>query len=454
MSQATVPAEILCEVFQLLHVPIHLGALDNNSGIAQDFPWAVGQVCRRWRDVFISHPPLWTSLALHWDFGRFTGAAYMAETNRRMAIYIGRSGELPLTISIHLSGTNRPHPTETMKTLMSYSKRWKSLDICTDAGSEMEFLECKGNLPNLTTLIIRGNVASNLSRIFEVTPRLTHLDVSGRIGQIAFPWAQLTRFRIFMCWEDYCRYGNELWQVLLQLQNVETLELLGVPNFPSSGVAVPNVSVHLPRLLLLETRLGFFEVFSQFIAPSLEHLRIDDHQNCHNAYVTYRHWNGVLSLINRSSCYIRRLTFLQGTFSAAAPAVLEALASVEEVIIEYPANTFPTLLRYIAGSCDIYFPKLRVLKMRYCPAHNIKELVVTISRFLELRDIGSRFASCVPLEKLVIKLRWCSSCPGDRESSDIPWNDLEAIRSWPSDADICIDDSEVKTRDLLVQGNA
>ncbi|KAF8337175.1 hypothetical protein F5887DRAFT_1244662 [Amanita rubescens] len=453
MNQAIVPAEILCEVFQLLHAPIHLGALDNSSGTAQDFPWAVGQVCRRWRDVFISHPPLWTSLALHWDdFGRSREAAYMAETNRRTAIYVERSGQLPLTISISLSGTR---PSQTMKTLVSCSKRWKSLDICIDAGSQMELLECEGNLPNLTTLIIRGNVASNLSRIFEVTPRLTYLDVSGRIGQIAFPWAQLTRFRISVCWEDYCRYGNELWQVLLQLQNVETLELLGVPNFPSSGVTLPKVSAHLPRLLLLETRFGFFEVFSQFIAPSLEHLRIDDHHNCHNAYVTHRHWNGVLSLINRSSCHVRRLTLLQGT-SRTAP-VLEALADVEELIIEYPANIFPTFLRYVAWfNGDIYLPKLRVLKMKYCPAHNIKELVATMSQFLELRDNGSRMApaSCVPLEKLVIQLQWCSWCPCDRESIDISWNDLEEIRSWPSDADICVDDSEVKTRNLLAQGNA
>ncbi|KAF8337173.1 hypothetical protein F5887DRAFT_1244657 [Amanita rubescens] len=473
-AQERVPTEILCEVFHFLQVPILFGTVD--------FPWAVGQVCKRWRNAFISCPHLWTSLALRWDLKYFRGAAYMAdsETNRLTAIYVERSGQLPLTISIYLSGTRGPRPTETMKTLVSCSKRWKSLDICIDPGTEMELLECEGNLPNLTTLIIRGNVASDLSRIFEVAPRLTYLDVSGRIGQIAFPWAQLTRFRIFMCWEDYSRYGNELWQALLQLQNVETLELLGVPYVPSLAVAqaLPEIPVQLPRLLLLEIQLGFFEVFSQFNAPSLEHLRIDDRHNWDaDTYTTQiEQWYGVLSLINRSSCHVRRLTLLQGTFNASVDSTLKALASVEELIIEYPGHMFPTLLRFISmddWDGSICLPKLRVLKMRYCPAHIIGGVIGTISRFLKLRDNGSRKTrascvsleqlimkvtppSCVPLEKLVIQLQWCSSC--NSKNIDISWNDsdLEAIRSWPSDIDICIDDSEVKnqTRDLLAPGNS
>jgi len=325
----------------------------------------------------------------------------------------------------------------------------------------MELLKCKRNLPNLTTLVVRGDVASNLSKIFEVTPRLTNLDVSGRIGNIAFPWAQLTRFRISIGWEDYCRYGNELWTALLQLQNVETLELLGLPNFPASGVPLPQVSAQLPRLLLLETTLGFFGVFSQFIAPSLEHLRIDDCHDCYNAYVLHRHWKAIFSLINRSSCRVRRLTLHQGTFSG-APTMLEAFSSVEELIIEYPTSTFPTILRHIAGSNgDIYLPALRVLNMKYCPAHNIGELVATISQFLEARGSGSRLApaSCVPLKKLVIHLEWCSCFRWGPKSIDIDtWKALEAIRSLPSDANIYIDDSEVRNLNQawgsLVSGNA
>ncbi|KAF8337196.1 hypothetical protein F5887DRAFT_969026, partial [Amanita rubescens] len=375
------------------------------------------------------------------------------ETNRRTAIYVERSGRLPLTISISLSGTKERRPSEAIKTLVSCSKRWKLLDICIDAESDMELLKCKGNLPNLTTLMMTGDVALNprLSSIFEVTPRLTYFHVSRRIGKIALPWAQLTRFRILIRWEHYCEYGDELWPAVLQLQNVETLELLGVPNFPSFGAAPPRFPVQLPRLLSLETTLGYCEMFSWFVAPSLEHLRIDDRHDSWDEHATHRIWNGVFSLINRSSCCVRRLTLRQCTFGA-APEMLEAFASVEELIIERPTKTFPTLLRYIAGFNDkIYLPKLRVLEMRYCPGHNIEELVATMSHFLEERGKGSRLAptSCVPLERLVIQLEWCSWCPCYRKSADIPWKALEAIRSLPSDANINIYlyDSEVKRSD-------
>ncbi|KAF8337195.1 hypothetical protein F5887DRAFT_238224 [Amanita rubescens] len=431
----TIPIEILCDIFSLLrgNQPIYLGTLDS----AQGFPWAAaGQVCRRWRETFISHSPLWTYLSLYYPCG---SAAHMAETNRRTVIYIKRSRQLPLTIEIY------GHPSsEIMTTLVSCSNRWKNLYLQDNESFMDFFLGCKGNLPILTSLTIRGHVASNLSSIFAITPCLTELDLSEPIleRRIAFPWAQLTKFSLFLHQRDYDRSRNELSQILPQLQNLEMLQLLswGFPDFPRS---IDFPVAHLPRLLFFETSLDHFEVFSWFIAPYLEHLRIRDfRRDCSNGCATYPNWNGVFSLINRSSCRVRRLSLLQGIF-VAAPVMLEALANVEELIIEYPMNTFPTILRYIAGFNDhIYLPKLRVLKMKYCPEHNIGELVLTISQFLESRSKGSRLApaSCVPLEQLVIQLEWCPHCKltPDPGNIDIPCKALEVIRDVPSDADIYI----------------
>jgi len=68
--------------------------LDNDS---DGFPWVIGQVCRRWRAAFLSHPPLWTILSLR--DGDFSPAS-LAEMERRTAIYLKRSGQLPLTILV------------------------------------------------------------------------------------------------------------------------------------------------------------------------------------------------------------------------------------------------------------------------------------------------------------------------------------------------------------------
>ncbi|KAF8337194.1 hypothetical protein F5887DRAFT_985681 [Amanita rubescens] len=444
----TIPIEILCDIFCLLrgNRPIYLDTLDSARG----FPWVAGQVCRRWRETFISHSPLWTSLSLHLDYGLFRSASYNAEINRRTAIYIERSGRLPLTISISLHPTSHKHPSQTITTLVSCSSRWKNLDLSISDSSVIDFfLRCKGNLPILTSLKIRGDVVSNLSSIFEATPCLTGLDLSERMGRIAFPWAQLTRVIMFMRFQDYDRYGIELLQVLSQSLNIEMLHLHGAPVYPWYSLAIRSdfPAVHFPRLLLFQTTLGYFEIFSCFNAPSLQHLWIDN--SYEDVAWSHRNWNGVLSLINRSTCSIRRLTLRQGTFSM-APVSLAVLASVEELfIIECSSHTFPDIIRYIAGfDGTIYLPKLRVLKMKYCPGHNIEKLVVTISQFLEVRGKDSRLApaSCVPLEQLVIQLKWCSRFCSRGVSRDPEEIDkaMEVIRNFPSDADIYIDDSEVK----------
>ncbi|KAM6493936.1 hypothetical protein JOM56_010297, partial [Amanita muscaria] len=59
-----VPTEVLSEIFYLLcRKPIYVSQLDNLC-CADDFPWYVGLVCRQWRTVFLSYPPIWASLNL------------------------------------------------------------------------------------------------------------------------------------------------------------------------------------------------------------------------------------------------------------------------------------------------------------------------------------------------------------------------------------------------------
>ncbi len=144
--------------------------------------------------------------------------------------------------------------------------------------------------------------------------------------------------------QDYDRYGNELLPVLSQSQNVEMLYLLGVPVSHSTAIRSDLPAAHFPRLLFFQTTLGYFEVFSWFNTPSLQHLWIDN--SYEELFKTERNWNGVLSLVNQSSCSIRRLTLFQGTFNV-APVSLTLLASVEELFIEHSSDTFPNIIRYM-----------------------------------------------------------------------------------------------------------
>src|SRR6266550_7914292 len=96
----------------------------------------------------------------------------------------------------------------------------------------------------------------------------------------------------------------------------------------------------------------------------------------------------------------------------------------------------------------VYLPKLRLFEMRYCPAHNIEELAAAISHLLEERGKGSKLAPAsrdnALLEKLVIRLQWCSSCGIVSRNTGGIQVSLEPIRNLPSNADIYIDDSAIK----------
>jgi hypothetical protein len=60
MTYETLPIEILCDIFLVLcdNRAIDLQKLEITSRF-DEFPWAVGQVCRHWRAGFISYPALW-----------------------------------------------------------------------------------------------------------------------------------------------------------------------------------------------------------------------------------------------------------------------------------------------------------------------------------------------------------------------------------------------------------
>ncbi|KAF8337198.1 hypothetical protein F5887DRAFT_238179 [Amanita rubescens] len=459
-AQSRIPTEMLRHIFHFLRdadKPISLDVLNNRFEDPQHFPWAVGQVSRCWRYAFISHPPLWTSLSLYWESGLKRSTAYINEIDRRTAIYLERSGALPLSIFVSTNCTSIERgPAAIMRTLASRSNRWKKLELRIGARSENGFLlGCEGQLPILTSLklqIVKDRVASNFSPIFEATPSLLELDLSERLWKMKFPWAQLTKLKLSVSWTDCYHDSNEWHAFLSQLKNVEILQL-GVTGFrPSWTPPPPFPAVLLPRLSCLTMTLMYPEVFSWLTTPLLEHLRIDD-----SLVHSEEYKNGISSLVNRSSCRIRRLTLLHGR-THAAPLMLEALTNVEELFVDGPAYAFPNIIQYIAGfNNHVYLPKLRLFEMRYCPAHNIEELVAAVSRLLAGRGQGSNLTpesrNNALLEKLVIQLQWCSSCGIYLSRDPGGIQVMETIRNLPSDADIYIDDSAIK-RFGIKPGNA
>ncbi len=181
-------------------------------------------------------------------------------------------------------------------------------------------------------------------------------------------------------------------------------------------------------------------MFSWFTAPLLEHLHIHgwidpNHDWWHDDQPYERE---ITSLIQRSSCHIRRLV-LDDCRTKEMRIVMKALASVEELSITHPRWTFD-VIQDIAGldGC-IYVPKMQVLQVRTLRIHgNLVEKAATVtSRLLEARGKGLSLPShdIAPLEKFVFRLTLREKVPDET---------LEVMRSWPSFAQVYINGSALE----------
>jgi len=389
----------------------------------------------------MSYSHLWTSFTL--KPGTFS-AAYFAEMNRRATIYLERSEQHPLTIVVSMpcSGTEK-FPKTVWKMLLSCLKRWKKADLVLGNGAARDdLLKCRGYMSSLEslTMSIPDDIGQKSYNGFQVGPHLTELDLPhlGYKARWQFPWAQLTKLKVVAFHKSFDFYGGNLWKLLPQLKNIEQLTIIITSSWnqwlPSS---LPMI--RLPSLRLLEITLAMAKMFSWFTAPLLEHLHIHGYDHWDRSFHNYqRYEEEITSLIQRSSCHIRRLT-LEKCRTEEMRTIVRTVASVEELSIDCPNSL--AIIQDITGlDGRMYLPKLQVMCMVYLvenPVTLLEDAVTVFSRLLEARGKELSLAShdIVPLEKFVLRLTLQGKCPDEV---------LEVVHGWPSFAQLYINGSLFK----------
>ncbi|KAF8337171.1 hypothetical protein F5887DRAFT_1161161 [Amanita rubescens] len=430
------PIEILCEIFLLLcDKPIALHDL-TNSAHADEFPWAVGQICSHWRSAFLSCPTLWASLSLNPKSKEPLSVPYIAEMNRRTAFYLKRSRQHPLIIFVHAS---TPSFSTIGTMLLSCSNRWKKADLRIGTGSVLNGLgERRGEMQILESLkvTVPEFIAENDLMGFEIAPHLAELELAHwaeikdwTLRKWIFPWTQLSKLRLEIgCLKFTLRKTFRTF--LLQIQNVEELQLF--INFAEDEFDDLNCpSVHFPRLKLLEISLVSPRVFSWFEAPLLEHLFLHDSRE--DEY----HGEELSSFVQRSSCCVRRLT-IQFCEVEIVRDIIKVLTEVEEFCVKEMFEEFPgdfvNFVQDMIHSRDIHLPNLRVVQVPCCPGQ-FMELILE-APFLD-RESGSAGPNFAPLEKLIVTVdrancNQCGRCGvPDKESRAIE-HALKDMCQWPS----------------------
>ncbi len=445
-----VPAEVLGKIFHLLcDEPIDVGP--HIFGINNNFPWAVGRVCRQWRCGFISYPPIWTSI-------RFSDVCVVTEdpgveAARRIAMYLGRSRELPLDIDVCVSfDASVP----ALRLFLACAHRWRTARISIGKEELMdELFACRGNMPILESLdicaprLVTGYLGDDEDPIdyshdiqvgeydvFEIAPQVhtIKLKCGDTIIRWALPWSQLTKLHVIM---------STLFDVpalLQELRSVEELlfEFSGVEYRITENLSLfDGFSVRLEHLRVLQA--PFPMILSWIEAPLLQELRLGDPNNLFCPRLPHR--MQLLSLIHRSgpSCQIRRLV-LRGDDIVTVNHIISALADVEELHIctpEYKAIIYdhsPSkyVYRILSKLADLnnhlYLPTLRRIAIAFDPEGTHSAMVKKVSRLLKSRRVRQPTSTLAvaPLESVAIQMVTSSL-----SETQLPTELVEARRKWP-----------------------
>ncbi|KAF7970156.1 hypothetical protein HWV62_24856 [Athelia sp. TMB] len=177
------PREILADIFLYLRP-------DEQSFDSPDLRRTVmlpSHVCRRWREIALSTPELWTTVIF----------------------VITPEVDVKRKLDCAKAWITRGQKREGVEGATRYSRptcgRWKSAKISTWTS---ELLYLKDRIPNLESLDIR--IGENEIDVFEVAPNLRRLRVRGELRpveqmrQLKLPWAQLTDCDPGMCSIEYC----------------------------------------------------------------------------------------------------------------------------------------------------------------------------------------------------------------------------------------------------------
>ena len=423
MMYETIPSELLCEIFQLLcDKPISLHILENSSCFGE-FPWAVGQVCKRWREVFLSYPHLWTSLSLRYHgYSTEVSVDGLHEMSRRTLLYLERSKQLPLTITVGTSkydGTSNSmenFPRTTWRLLLSCSERWERADLalCCEPNF-FDLLRCKMSIIKS----LRFHVESIHEQDFEVyypfitaAPRLVELELLGWYEAWAFPWSQLTKVNISLTNGGFI-FSTRLEKLFSQLPNVKELRMGKVDLFPRNDLRDKGSASHIriASLQLLAVPIYPVGILTRMEAPLLEHLWVDGYPVYSKKRSRSLIFIEELSFfIRRSSCHIRRLT-LQNSEWRLLSSLMKLLSSVEELCIKTTsAGRGSFLVEHITQMNDgVCLPNLRELEVTCLRGRGDDEKLMTaMSRLLETRRAESRLKSVsredVPLEPASVRI--------------------------------------------------
>jgi hypothetical protein len=291
------PDEILSEIF------IHcIPAQELPIRVTKRRPLLVDQICRRWREVALGTPALWSDvIVVHQE--RKNDAGRQAEREAEMAQEWLRRAGVGRPISLQLSSSLYSLPADFIGVILpaiwSTSNSWQHLRVQLSQRKANGLSLVKGVLDSLQslTLDVSPSPGEPICDVFETAPRLSHVELISGAQWYPLPWMQLTDLS--------ARAINSLDDCLTILSDCPNLVscvfegiMKGVD--PSSRFRQNLVRHSHLRNLKLETHFNPPVFFDCLATPELRTIHLIDKSN----YVFYE---AIVNFLLRSSCTIVKL---------------------------------------------------------------------------------------------------------------------------------------------------
>ncbi|KAJ6517311.1 hypothetical protein C8R47DRAFT_1312837 [Mycena vitilis] len=277
------PTEILCRIFLAARKPLAYMELAHP-------PWYLGQVCKRWREIALALPLLWSSFGVAKKIRKSVQSPCAPEGFQEQ---FRRAGNAPLDVTIQGSFDRLDGP------LRDACERWQSLST-DDFYSHMELREIRDRVPMLRRIqTIQGR-------------RITECEFSAPFPGICdlassssnSPWTSLP-----MRWEHLTRYDGPVeWATHLDILRQAThLVECRIDICTVMETTLPDDILRLPNLRRFS--VSQTHTLKYIDAPGLQELAIDG--EC-TSYCTpdAGDLEHVVDFLRRARCTLVRLSLL------------------------------------------------------------------------------------------------------------------------------------------------
>jgi hypothetical protein len=329
------PLDIISEIFKNFSTPV---AIDWQP---KSFPWFLGQICARWRKVFLSMSAhFWGNIEIDvWGAKKpFPDSVASFERALDILNFCLKCNEgcllsFSFKMGIHCV-QEYAYVTDILDALIAQSMQWSKAELGLQVAEFQRLHQVKGHIPRLQSLAVaqveflhftpNESIYERFADTFEDSPSLTHLQLYlSDIKGWKFDWSSIVVLRLNI-WTN----ADYLVAVLSQSVRVEDLDVdwRNDSNSDSDSelIDIARSMITLSSLRKLTIHKNVCSVLGVLTAPSLEHLSL-----CSGGHV-----EAVTAFLRRSSCPLGHLELRYCLSPAVAAEVLSVIPGLPSLMID------------------------------------------------------------------------------------------------------------------------